>query len=226
MSRTDKNTRILMLYDALLNGNGINKKTFSMEHGIDERSFDRDIEDIRLFLSDSFSCEELLFDRGSNTYYLSGSRPKYMDRMEATVISKILLESGLLRKDEMHGLLNSIFSSVTERDAKALENHLLHDILSYKSNIDVDVLKFVEDLYVVIKSGYDIEATMQDKTIRLSPLEISCENQAFHLVAAADYSLENIVKIDIQDILRFKKLFSNHAETLKEKYFEIEETHK
>ena len=223
MSRTDKNTRILMLYDALLNGYGVDKKIFSMEHGIDERSFDRDIEDIRLFLSESFSGDELLFDRGTNTYYLTGTRPKYMDRMEATVISKILLESGLLRKDEMQGLLDSITSSVTERDATAIEDYLLQDIKNYKSDIDVAVLKFVEDLYVVIRGGHDIEIIIQDKTLKVSPLEIISENKAFYLVAAEEYSLENIIYINIQDIIRFKKLFSTRAEKLKQKYFKIEE---
>ena len=223
MSRTDKNTRILMLYDALLNGYGVDKKIFSMEHGIDERSFDRDIEDIRLFLSESFSGEELLFDRGTNTYYLTGTRPKYMDRMEATVISKILIESGLLRKDEMQGLLDSITSSVTERDATAIEDYLLQDIKNYKSDIDVAVLKFVEDLYVVIRGGHDIEIIIKDKTIKVSPLEIISKNKSFYLVAAEEYSLENIIQINIQDIVRFKTLFSTCAENLKQKYFKIEE---
>ena len=212
-----------MLYDALLNGSGIDKKTFSMEHGIDERSFDRDIEDIRLFLSESFSGCELLFDRITNTYYLTGSRPKYMDRMEATVISKILLESGLLRNDEMQGLLDSIISSVTERDAEAIENYLLYDLKKYKSDVDVAVLKFVEDLYVVIRSGYDIELVLQDKILNVSPLELLCDDKTFCIVAAEDYDLKKIIKVKIQDILRFKTLFSTRADTLKKKYFNNEE---
>ena len=39
-----------MLYHQLLNGEHIDKAAFSLEHNIMERSFDRDIEDIRLFL--------------------------------------------------------------------------------------------------------------------------------------------------------------------------------
>ena len=212
-----------MLYDALLNGSSVDKKTFSMEHGIDERSFDRDIEDIRLFLSESFSGYELLFDRITNTYYLTGNRPKYMDRMEATVISKILLESGLLRKDEMQGLLDSIISSVTERDAEAIEKHLLYDLKKYKSDVGVAVLKFVEDLYVVIKSNYDLELVLQDKVLKVAPLELLCEDKTFCLVAAEDYDLKKINKVKIQDIMRFRTLFSKHAESLKERYFNNEE---
>lgn len=227
VSRTDKNTRILMLYDALLNGNGVDKKVFSIEHGIDERSFDRDIEDIRLFLSESFSYEELIFDRESNTYQLTGSRPIYTDRMEATVISKILLESGLLRKDEMHGLLSTVISSVTQRDAKVILQYLSNDIEGYKSNTNVAILKFVEDLYVILHSDYDIKVTTNGEigrhTCNVSPLEIICENQEFKLVAAEDYDLSKVIKININDIVSFENLFSIHAKTLKEKYYKTGE---
>ena len=181
--KTDKNTRLLMLYNALLNGS-VSKKAFSLEHGINERSFDRDVEDIRLFLSESYSCEELLFDRENNTYSLSGSRPQYVDRMEATVIAKIMLESGALRKDEMFGLLETLLSVVSPRDVRNIEEYLAYDIKKYKADIDVPVLKFVEDLCVVLKTGRDIQITIQDGSLnqcteRISPLELQCERGAF-----------------------------------------------
>lgn len=226
-SRTDKNTRLLMLYDALLNGNGVDKNAFSMEHGINERSFDRDIEDIRLFLSESYSGEDLYFDRRDNSYFLSGSRPKYMDRMEAVVISKIILESGLLRKDEMCGLLESVLASVAPRDAKIIEEHLLRDIQNYESGTEVAILKFVEDLYDVLKSGRDVKVFVKDgentRTERISPLEIVCEKSVFQLVAARNCSITDIVKIDIRNIVKFETLFSDYARRLKEKYYEEQE---
>lgn len=49
MQSTDKVTRILMLYQQLLNGNIVKKATFALEHQITERTFERDIDDIRLF---------------------------------------------------------------------------------------------------------------------------------------------------------------------------------
>ena len=103
-SKTDKITRILILYHKLLNGEHIDKAAFSLEHNITERSFDRDVEDIRLFLSEIFSSSELLFDKISGTYYLTGEQPQYIDRMEAVTIGRILLSSTSLRYDEMMGL--------------------------------------------------------------------------------------------------------------------------
>ena len=218
-----------MLYDAMLNG-GVSKKAFSLEHGINERSFDRDVEDIRLFLSESYSCEELLFDREDNTYSLSGSRAQYMDRMEATIIAKIMLESGVLRKDEMFGLLETLLSAVTPRDARSIEEYLAYDFKKYKTDIDVPVLKFVEDLCAILKTGRDIKITIQDIsqnqcTEKISPLELKCEGSTFQLVAAKNYDLRNIVIINMQDVIKFEILFSDYARKLKETYYQEREEH-
>lgn len=45
----DKITRMLILYSSLMNGEEINKTIFCFENDCSPRSFDRDIEDIRLF---------------------------------------------------------------------------------------------------------------------------------------------------------------------------------
>lgn len=71
MPKTDKVTRMLKLYYQLLVGKNLNKENFCEENGISERSFDRDIEDIRLFLSDEQAYCELEYDRKNNTYYLT-----------------------------------------------------------------------------------------------------------------------------------------------------------
>ena len=111
--RTGKATRVLMLYQRLLKGELVDKITYSLEYGVNERTFDRDIEEIRMFLSETYSSDELLFDRETNTYYLTGRRPQYIDRMDATVISKILLESKAFCTVEMQGLIDTILSTVT-----------------------------------------------------------------------------------------------------------------
>lgn len=68
----DKITRMLMLYSSLMNGEEINKTIFCFENDCSPRSFDRDIKDIRLFLSESFSVLGLNYNRKNNTYYIKG----------------------------------------------------------------------------------------------------------------------------------------------------------
>lgn len=63
MASIDKVTRILMMYSRLLEGGKIYKKTFRADMEINRRTFDRDIEDIRLFLSEAYVGYDLVYDR-------------------------------------------------------------------------------------------------------------------------------------------------------------------
>lgn len=224
----DKATRVLILYHQLLSGQVIDKVTYSLEHDINERTFDRDIETVRLFLRDIYSGEQVLFDRESNTYYLSGKRPKYIDRMDATAISKILLESKMLRKDEMNGLINTVLSSVTPHDAKVIDEYLSMDIRGYSSQTQNAVLKFVGDLYAMLKAGYDIAVTVENnddqaEVLNVSPLEIVGVDSVFYLIAAQNYSIKSVIRISIDKIVSFKSLQTTFALALKEKYYKTKE---
>lgn len=107
----DKTTRMLLLHSRLIKGGKVNKITFCMETDCLPRSFDRDIEDIRLYLSETFDGNELLYDRGENAYYLSGMHRTELESMEYQFIERILLDTGTLRKDEMDNLLQHLVSN-------------------------------------------------------------------------------------------------------------------
>lgn len=70
----DKITRMLMLYSSLMNGEEINKTIFCFENDCSPRSFDRDIKDIRLFLSESFSVLGLNYNRKITPIILRGRK--------------------------------------------------------------------------------------------------------------------------------------------------------
>lgn len=226
-NKTDKNTRILMLYHWLLNGHHVNKDAFVNEHGINGRTFDRDIEDIRLFLSEIYSADEVVFDKQTKAYYLTGETPGYSDRMEAAIISKILLESAALREDEMMGLLQTVLSTVSSSDARAINEYLKSTKAHYDTRTKAAILKLIGDLYTVIDSGTDIETFMvRDKEeikVRVAPIEIELCNGTFHLVCAEDLDYSKIVRYRIEDILGFKKLKSKLAQIYKKKYYEEKE---
>lgn len=72
------------------------------------KTFDRDIEDVRLYLSELFCNEELIYDRQENVYYFSGFQRKALETMEYLFIERVLLDTGVLRTDEMDGLLKHL----------------------------------------------------------------------------------------------------------------------
>ena len=188
--KTDKITRILILYSMLIKGNKVNKALFSMEHGINERSFDRDIEDIRLFLSEIYSTDELLFDKADNAYYITGQVKSEIESGEAYALAKVLLGSKALRKDETEGILGSLMSNVNKKDSRVLESKLINDVKSYEGvKHDKAILKFIRDLSDCIFESKHIRmryhtSKTKMQNVDIYPKDIQCENSQFVLYAA------------------------------------------
>lgn len=107
----DKNTRILRLYNQLIQGHSVNKTIFCAETESLPRSFDRDIEDIRLFLSENFDSQELLYDRTLNQYTLGSVQPPPLDIAEFWFLFRLLLDSCVLRKDELEGIASNLHNN-------------------------------------------------------------------------------------------------------------------
>lgn len=205
-----------MLYHQLLSGEHIDKAAFSLEHNITERSFDRDIEDIRLFLSEIFSSNELLFDKENRTYYLTGEQPQYIDRMEAVAIGRILLSSSSLRYDEMMGLLHVLLTAVSKDDANAVRQYLRQGIAGYTSQVTTAILKLLGDLYKVIQTERNIEITLswdegKQRTKLVSPLEVNLIGGQFCLIAADAESPEDVNHYPLEQILGFTQSKTTHS---------------
>lgn len=226
--KTDKATRVLMLYHKLLQGEHIDKTAFSIEHGINQRTFDRDIEDIRLFLSDSYSVEEIVYNSETKTYYMPGQRMRPMDRMEAAIIIKILLSSKLLREDEMKGLVDSILSLVNQSDKSILLEYLGEEQDRYSSQEKEAIIKLIIDLYSVIAHGMDIEITVNENgqitdNKKISPIDIIIENSVFYLICVEPLKSEMTIKYPIHNITGFKLGNTAFASGYKKKYYEEKE---
>lgn len=105
----DKVERILTLFFRLYQGKKISKMAFMLEMEINSRTFERDIEAIRMFLSESFSFHEVVFDRARNVYYMTGSKQEELTDVEFTTAATILIGSKALGKQEMTGLVNQLY---------------------------------------------------------------------------------------------------------------------
>lgn len=226
--KTNKNTRILMLYQRLLNGQHVDKASYVVEHGINERSFDRDIEDIRIFLSEIYSTNEVVYDKLTKSYYLTRKMPKYIDCMDATTMAMILLSSKTLRKDEMNGLVKIILSMVSSTDADVILKTLSCTMERYESHTTSAILKLIGDLCRVISKDTDIELSMvsdngENVKVKVSPLEIELNDSIFYLVCARELDFAKIAQIKIEEIKSFKVLNSIFAKSYKEKYYKVKE---
>lgn len=147
----DKVERVLMLFWQLYSGIRVSKAAFCFEMDITPRTFDRDIEDIRNFLSDGYLGQEVVFDRMSNTYRMTGSIKKTLTEVEYTAITVILLGSKALRADEMNGLVRSL-GKLTEHRAEGLKTEIVRMLCEYVETAHYNaILKMQWDLFQCIK---------------------------------------------------------------------------
>ena len=101
MAEMDKVTRILIMYSRLLEGKKIYKKSFCADMGINRRTFDRDIEDIRIFFSESYIGYDLIYDRKDESYYLDNYHQQIpLSPMEVSFFMILAKSARILRKDE------------------------------------------------------------------------------------------------------------------------------
>ena len=107
-----KYSRILDLYNRLLAGEVLNKNSLAIEYGVNPRSIQRDIDDIREFFSNRMisgsELTEIRYDRSAKGYRLVNLKTTTLTNAELFAVTKILFESRALNKDEMKRLVNKL----------------------------------------------------------------------------------------------------------------------
>ena len=127
----DKTNRILFLYTKLLQGQLLIKSELAQLTGVNEKSIQRDLEDIRDFL-DKRRIEEgygsqLIYDYREKGYCLEQSSQLRLSNDEVLAISKILLESRAFTKKEMMNILDKLVDNCIPRKDRAAVNDMLNN---------------------------------------------------------------------------------------------------
>ena len=104
----EKTARLLYLYEDLVNGTGIRKKEAANRFEVNERSIQRDIEDLRCFFANQVPPGEIIYDAKERLYRLIRHDIACLSNSEALAVCKILLESRSMMKDEMIPILDKL----------------------------------------------------------------------------------------------------------------------
>lgn len=132
-----KNARTLDMYVRLTEGKIINKKEEAMKFGVDERSIQRDIDDIRAFLCEKADSNEMdsrtiVYDRSKDGFVLSGAEGSLMSNDEILAVSKILLESRAFTKNEMSNILDKLIQGcVPQKNMKLVSTLISNEKYHY-----------------------------------------------------------------------------------------------
>lgn len=155
--KMNKNQRVLDMYVRLCEGKILNKAEEALKFGVDERSIQRDVDDIRAFL-DARSINEgtehrsVLYNRVKKGFEMVGYESTMMSNSEILAVSKILLESRAFTKAEIDSILKKMINGcVPLKNMKLVSdlvaNEKFHYVeLHHQSHIQEKLWELGEDI--------------------------------------------------------------------------------
>ena len=224
MASTDKNTRVLSLYHQLLTGIKVRKQTFCLENEINERSFDRDIEDVRIFLSEMQPYCELIYDRIDKIYYLSHTVGCTLSGEESLFLSNVLLTQKNVRSDELIGMLGNLINNTDSSRRNEICKYLEMKLKYNRKVTNNAILKMHWDMERAIYNCcmIELEYKLEDQKYvmrKVSPVELHFEGGHIYLIAyivEKTYNSPAFYRLD--RIRSFKIINIKYSENMKEEY--------
>ena len=195
---TDKVERVLGIYTKLLNGEIVNKAAEAQKYHVNERSIQRDIDDIRNFMeqavADSGVVNEVIYDRSVQGYRLEKLYHLRFSNSEILAICKILLDSRAFTKKEMVAMLAKLIESCVPAENQKLVKELImneefHYIEPRHGSVFVDQMW---DIGQAIREKRYIEIAYKrtkDKAVvtrKVKPVAIMFSEMYFYMTAFID----------------------------------------
>ena len=129
MEKESKNFRTLDMFVRLSEGRTVNKAEEACRFGVDERSIQRDIDDIRAFIEEKQSNaggqREIVYNRAKKGFVLEGESPSMMTNSEILAVAKILLESRAFTKRELQVILDKLVEGCAPLNSMKLVSELI-----------------------------------------------------------------------------------------------------
>ncbi|MVX65936.1 WYL domain-containing protein [Clostridium chromiireducens] len=188
-NKNDKSNRILVIYDILRRGCIVKKKELSEKFRVNIRTIQRDLEEIRIYLSDNYDNEELIYDYEKRGYKIENQNLEMISSVEIFAFIKILIESRAFCKEEMEGLLISIISIIGKQEQKVIKNLVKNEIFHFQPlSHKKPILKIMWDIGQCILRKEIIEIKFkkmdgEEKKRVVYPLAIVFSEFYFYLVA-------------------------------------------
>lgn len=194
----DKVNRVLALYTKLMNGKMVYKLEEVQNWNVNERSIQRDIESIRMFLDTHPEGVpfhgSIVYDREHKAYRLDEMPKTKLTNSEILALCKILLDSRAFTKAEMMDLLDKLISGCVPKENQVMVRNLIkneefHYVELQHRTVFIDK---IWDLGQAIQSSRYIEIVYErstDKVLvtrRLKPAAIMFSEYYFYLTAFID----------------------------------------
>lgn len=130
----NKGFRLLSIYEMLNKGELITKSALALHFNVTEKTIQRDIDDLRVYLADTHMAEGdayIQYDRVRGGYFLVRLEREWFTNEEILAVCKILLESRAFCKEELSPLLSKLLMQVTPNDRKHVEDMIRNEQFYY-----------------------------------------------------------------------------------------------
>ncbi len=216
----NKSFRLININERLHKGEILNKSDIAMEYGVTEKTIQRDIDDLRIYLAETYYCDSevlIKYDRKRSGYYLVKFEREWLTNEEVLGLSKILLESRAFCKDELEPLLSKLQMQVTPNDRKQVEDTIRNEQFYYvplKHNKKLLNSIWLLSQHITKNEVIEISYTRQDRISKIheiKPIAIMFSEYYFYLIAfMADDSKDypTVFRIDrIENMKNLNKKF-------------------
>ncbi len=194
----DKIERVLGIYTKLLNGVLVNKADEAQNYNCNERSIQRDIDDIRNYMDlqgiNEGRINSVVYDRQAKGYRLEQIYKLKLTNPEILAICKILLDSRAFTKKEMENILAKLIDSCVPEDNQQLvkemiSNEEFHYIQPRHGSIFIDKMWSISQAihnHNYIEIRYQGIQGSSVKTRKLKPLAVMFSEYYFYMAAFID----------------------------------------
>lgn len=193
--KEDKVVRALQIYAKLSDGYVVNKAEEARRYGVNERSIQRDIDDIRNFLDTDSErtgvVNSIIYDRQAKGYRLETLYKIRLKNSEALALCKILLDSRAFTKNEMVKMLDKLIACcVPNSNQKVVKDLIMNEEFHYvEPRHKSEFLEKMWEIGRAVQETRYIEMDYlrtKDKTVvhrKVKPVAIMFSEYYFYLTA-------------------------------------------
>lgn len=196
--KNDKVERVLGIYTKLLNGRLVNKAQEAHCYSVNERSIQRDIDDIRNFLENDSEntsfMNNVIYERTEKGYRLEKINKTQLSNSEVLALCKILLDSRAFTKKEMIGILEKLITSCVPKANQKMVTDLINNEAFHYIELQHKT-KYIDTMWYIgqaIRNFQYIEIDyfrMKDKAVvkrKVKPVAIMFSEYYFYIAAFID----------------------------------------
>ena len=204
-----KSTRMLSMFERMTQGELLEKSVEAERFGVNAKSIQRDIDDLRNYFLESYPDEidtGIFYDYRLKGYCLRRDQHNWLTNQEILAIAKILLESRAFTKEEMNQLLDKLAmqSNLPERRSikELIKNERFHYMpLKHQQALFPRLWEISDAIrrQVLIDISYIRIGDHKNIKRRLKPQGIIFSEYYFYLVAyihESDYEFPTIYRLD------------------------------